>query len=71
MTAQKTTIGRVYDLVSLLRIASMAIDGEQNAGKSFEAVGGGNVLDMAAELAFDILGELERAEMNITKPATG
>jgi hypothetical protein len=50
MTAQKTTIGRVYDLVSLLRIASMAIDGEQNAGKSFEAVGGGNVLESDSEL---------------------
>jgi len=50
MTAQKTTIGRVYDLVSLLRIASMAIDGEQNAGKSFEAVGGGNVLESDSKL---------------------
>ncbi|WP_323006974.1 hypothetical protein [Pseudorhodobacter sp.] len=70
MTENNTTIERAYALVSLLQILSLATDGEQIAGKTFELSGGGKVLDMAAEMAFDILGELERAEMDGPKSAT-
>jgi len=58
----RTTVERTYDLVALLKVLSMAVDGEQISGNTLEHIGGGNVLDMAAELAFGILGDLERAE---------
>ena len=36
MTENNTTIERAYALVSLLQILSLATDGEQIAGKTFE-----------------------------------
>jgi hypothetical protein len=63
MIKSKTPVDRAHDLYSLLRVLSLAVDGEQIAGLTFNASGGGRLLDMAAGLAFDILGDLERAEM--------
>ncbi|WP_022705288.1 hypothetical protein [Pseudorhodobacter ferrugineus] len=62
MTKAKTTIDRAYNLMSLLKVLSLAVDGEDVAAATLGHVGGGRVLDMAAELAFDILADLERAE---------
>tara|TARA_R110002096_G_scaffold411631_1_gene611806 strand:+ start:439 stop:639 length:201 start_codon:yes stop_codon:yes gene_type:complete len=63
MTKTKTTIDRAYDLVSLLKVLSLATDGEDVAAANLGHVGGGRVLDLAADMAFEILGELESAEM--------
>lgn len=54
-------IDRAYKLESLLRVASLAIDGEQIAGAGrFERSGGGSILDMAANMAGEIVEGLER-----------
>lgn len=69
MNAQEAT-NRAYDLQSLLRILSLATDGQQIAGKTFEDCGGGSVLDMAAEMAGEIVEALEvlqRAELTRAK----
>ncbi|QCO56955.1 hypothetical protein EOK75_14235 (plasmid) [Pseudorhodobacter turbinis] len=63
MSKEKSTADRAADLVSLLKVLSLAVDGEDVAAATLGHVGGGRVLDMASELAFDILGDLERAEM--------
>lgn len=62
MTKDKSIINKAYNLESLLRILSLATDGEQIAGKSFEHCGGGAILDMAADMAGAIVEALERAE---------
>ena len=62
MTEPKTTIELAYKLESLLRILSLATDGEQIAGKTFEQCGGGAMIDMAADMAGEIVISLELAE---------
>ena len=62
MTEPKTTIELAYKLESLLRILSLATDGEQIAGKIFEQCGGGAMIDMAADMAGEIIISLELAE---------
>lgn len=62
MTEPKTTIELAYKLESLLRILSLATDGEQIAGKTFEQCGGGAMIDMAADMAGEIIISLELAE---------
>ena len=57
----ENAIDQAYKLESLLRVLSMAVDGEQICGKTFEHAGGGSVLDMAADLAGEIVNELEYA----------
>lgn len=66
MTMQDT-IARTYKLESLLRVLSLATEGEQLAGKTFAKSGGGAVLDMAADLAGEITDALERAEKSAAK----
>lgn len=67
MSESATIIDRAYKLESLLRILTLATDGEQIAGKTFEHCGGGAVLEMAAEMAGEIVSALEIAE-NRNKP---
>lgn len=50
-------ISRAYRIESLLRILSMAVDGEQISGTTFTLSGGGAILDTAA----DMVGELAEA----------
>lgn len=57
----EATIARAAKLESLLRMVSLAMDGEQIAGAGhFEKSGGGAVLDMAADMAGEIVEGLER-----------
>ena len=62
MSDGTTLIDRAYRLESLLRILTLATDGEQIAGKTFEHCGGGIVLQMAADMAGEIVSALEIAE---------
>lgn len=55
------TLDLAYKLRSLLQILSLAIDGEQIAGKTFEYCGGGSILDMAANMAGEIIDGIEKA----------
>lgn len=56
----EAAIDRAYKLESLLRVAALAMDGEQVAGAGrFEHVGGGSILDMAADMAGEIVAGLE------------
>jgi len=64
----ETAINHAYKLESLLRVLSMAVDGEQISGKTFEYVGGGSILDMAADLAGEIVNGLEYAGKQHSKP---
>lgn len=52
---------RAYQLESLLRVLSRASDGAAISGVTFEQAGGGAVLDMAADLAGQIVNDLETA----------
>ncbi len=63
MNDTQAIIPVAYKLESLLRILSLATDGEQIAGKTFEECGGGAVIDMAVDLAGQIITALERADM--------
>ena len=63
MTKTRSATDRAYDLHALLRVLSMALDGEENAAETLGHIGGGRVLDMAAEMAFELLADLERAEI--------
>lgn len=57
----EAAVDRAYKLESLLRVASLAMDGEQIAGAGrLEHIGGGAVLDMAADMAREIVEGLER-----------
>jgi hypothetical protein len=62
MTEAKATIARAYDLMSLLKVLSLAVDGEDVAAATLGHVGGGRVLDMAADMAAEILSDLEKHE---------
>ena len=62
MSESATIIDRAYKLESLLRILTLATDGEQISGKNFEHCGGGMVLQMAADMAGEIVSALEIAE---------
>jgi hypothetical protein len=68
MMKNNTNIERAYQLESLLRVLSLAADGEQIAGKTFNASGGGNILDMAADMAGELVNQLELAKtaQNVT-----
>ena len=61
MNDTQAIIPVAYKLESLLRILSLATDGEQIAGKTFEECGGGEVIDMAAELIGQIIAALDMA----------
>ncbi|MBT54777.1 MAG: hypothetical protein CMF72_15425 [Mameliella sp.] len=53
-------LDRASKLESLLRVLSLAMDGEQVAGAGrLDHVGGGAVLDMAADMAREIVAGLE------------
>ena len=62
MNESASIIDRAYKLESLLRILTLATDGEQIAGKTFGHCGGGAVLEMAADMAGEIVSALEIAE---------
>ena len=62
MMESASIIDRAYKLESLLRILTLATDGEQTAGKTFEHCGGGTVIEMAADMAGEIISALEIAE---------
>lgn len=62
MTDAQDAVNRAYKLESLLRILSLATDGEQIAGKTFEQCGGGAVIDIAIELAGELVVHLEGIE---------
>jgi hypothetical protein len=49
-----------YQLESLLRTLSLAVDGQQTAGMSFEECGGGAVLLMAGDMAGEIAASVEK-----------
>lgn len=56
----ESVIDRAYKLESLLRVAALAIEGEQVAGAGrFEHIGGGSVLSMAVDMAGEIVTGLE------------
>ena len=63
MTKDKTSVDKAYDLMSLLKVLSLAVDGEEISASTLGQIGGGRVLDMAAELSYEILADLERAEI--------
>jgi hypothetical protein len=63
MTQPQTTIALAYRLGSLLRILSLAGDGQQVANKTLEQSGGGEIIDMAADMAGEIIEQLELAEI--------
>lgn len=62
MTEPHSTIDRAYQLESLLRILALATDGEETSGKTFHQSGGGAILEMAAEMAGEIVNSLEKAQ---------
>jgi hypothetical protein len=68
MIKSKTAIELAFHLESLLRVLSLAAEGEQIAGKTFNASGGGNILDMAADMAGELVNQLELAKtaQNVT-----
>lgn len=53
-------IERAYELQSLLRVLSLALDGEQVAKTTLDQVGGRTVMDMAADMAGEIVEGLEK-----------
>jgi hypothetical protein len=55
----EAAIGTAYRLESLLKILSLAADGERIAGVTFCDNGGGSVIDMAADMAGEIVEGLE------------
>jgi len=61
MSEAPNTIERAYMLESLLRVLSLAACSDQ-MGRNLEQCGGGLVLDMAAEIAGEIVSDLERAQ---------
>lgn len=62
MTPSKQPIlNKAYDLESLLRVLGLAIDEEQICGKSLADMGGGPIMEMAADWAGEIVEHLETA----------
>ncbi len=60
--SEKTTVKCAYDLLSLLRCLSLAMDGQELDGpRTLERSGGGEVLDLAADMAAELVDRLERA----------
>lgn len=57
----EAAIENAYKLESLLRVLSLAVEGEQIAGQTFAHCGGGSVIDMAAEMAGGVIVDLEKA----------
>lgn len=57
-------IDQAYKLSSLLRVLSLAVDGEQIAGTTFAFNGGGSIIDMAANMAGEIVENLELGQKN-------
>lgn len=55
----EAAIDRAYRLESLLRIMSLAVDGEQISDATFSKAGGGSLIDLAAEMAGEISAGLE------------
>ena len=58
-TQDHPALHRAYQLESLLRVLSHAVDGAPISGVTFEKAGGGTVLDMAVTMAGEIVGALE------------
>jgi hypothetical protein len=55
----EAAIDQAYRLESLLRVMSMAVDGEQVSGTTLALSGGGSILDMAADMAGQLVEGLE------------
>jgi hypothetical protein len=62
MTRPKNTIDLAYRLGNLLQILSLAADGQQITNTTLEHSGGGDIIDLAAEMAGEIIERLELAE---------
>lgn len=58
---------RAYRLESLLRVMSLATDGEQISNVTFEKSGGGEIINLAAEMAGEIIEGLELGEKAATR----
>ncbi len=58
----EAAIAQAYRVESLLRILSMAVDGEQASGTTLALSGGGSIIDMAADMAGEIIEGLEVGE---------
>jgi hypothetical protein len=56
------TIDLAYRLESLLRILSLATGRDEPGGKTFAQSGGASILDMAADMAGEIVDDLEMAK---------
>lgn len=69
MTDAQDAVSLAYKLESLLTILSLATDGEQIAGKTFEQCGGGTVIGMAIEMMRELVGHLEGNEARARKGA--
>jgi hypothetical protein len=63
LDAMSSIVDRAYALESMLRILSLAADGEQIRTRGFADCGGGAVLDVAVEMAGEIVQQLEVAEL--------
>lgn len=68
MSESQATIAsnKAYKLECLLRILSLASDGQQVAGRSFDQCGGGMVLDMAADMAGEIVEALDHGKEKVS-----
>ena len=62
MSKSATIIDRAYKLESLLRVLALATESEETSGKTFQQSGGGAILELAAEMAGEIVNSLEKAE---------
>ncbi len=58
----EAAIDRAYRIESLLRVLSLAVDGEQVSGTRLAFSGGGSILDMAADMAGELVEGLEIAD---------
>ena len=63
---EKTTLECAYDLLSLLRCLSLAMDGQYPEGpRTLVQSGGCAVLDLAADMAGEIVDRLDLAEREV------
>lgn len=57
-----TALDQAHTVESLLRVMSMAIDGEQICATSFADNGGGRLIDMSIQMMGDLIGKIEALE---------
>jgi hypothetical protein len=62
-----TPLDQAQKVEAMLRIMSMAIDGEQICATSFADNGGGRLIDMMIELMGDLIKKVEEMEVSLKR----